>query len=102
MYIRGCLATDCGYTESQIDELSFAFVSDLFLHWKNNPPTSWLTRWHVGYKQEDSDPADDDQLAQFSKILTPGALGPAPTQGNVPNWATDYLKKYYTEKSAHA
>lgn len=61
-----------------------------------------LLRAIAKYESPDSNDADapeEQKALEFASIAIPGSVGPA--SGNVPSWATDYLKDFYSKKAAN-
>jgi hypothetical protein len=64
------LATELGWTYSDIDDLSLNDVDELMEYWKESPPVPMLVRAYMGFgKKEKPKKADKKSLAEFAKML---------------------------------
>jgi hypothetical protein len=60
------LATICGYTYPQIDQMEMPQVEELFTYWQSHPPLHVLAAHYLGFEPPKS---AEEQLAA-------GAMGP--------------------------
>lgn len=71
MLMRGRFATECHYTQQQIDDLEMPDVWKMARYWKLEPPVAMLLAMKFGYKSEpESDPVvvTPHNITPFEKL----------------------------------
>jgi hypothetical protein len=66
--VYGLLATACGYTYPQIDEMTMLQVYELMDYWSEYPPTHLLLRMVYKYERKKPEEISQDLSAFFRQM----------------------------------